>query len=56
MRFSTFDKCNLYQNRNENLAFFTRAHEYVKKYLKNRFDFFLSVVGDPTLRPQLPRG
>ena len=35
MRFSTFDKCNLYQNQAKNLAFATRASQNSKKYFKN---------------------
>ena len=35
MRFFIFDKGNPYQNREENLAFATRAPENFKKYLEN---------------------
>ena len=37
MRFSIVDKCNIYQNHTENLAFATRASHDFKKYLKNQF-------------------
>ena len=56
MRFSTFDKCNIYQNRKENVAFATRAYADSKRYLKNKKNTFSKVVGDRSLRLQLPRG
>ena len=56
MIFSTFDKCNLYQNRKENLAFATRASENFKKYLINQNFTFSKILGDRSLRLQLPRG
>ena len=55
MRFLTFDDCNLYQNRNKNLAFATTASHNFKKYLKNQNFIFSKVVGDRCLRLQLPR-
>ena len=56
MRFLTFDDCNLYQNHAENLAFATRTSQNFKKYLKNQNFTFSKVVGDRSLRLQLPRG
>ena len=56
MIFSIFDKCNLYQNRKENLAFATRVSHHFKRYLKNQIFTFSKVVGDRSLRLQLPRG
>ena len=56
MRFCTFVKCNPYQNRTENLAFLIRAFEKLKKYLKNQNFTFSKIVGDRSLRLQLPRG
>ena len=56
MSFLTFVKCNLYQNRKENLAFATRASEKFEKCLKNQNFIFSKIVGDRTLRLQLPRG
>ena len=56
MKFSTFDKSNPYQNCKENLAFTTRAPEDFEKYLKNQVFTFSKVVGDRSLRLQLPRG
>ena len=56
MRFLTFDDCNPYQNRTENLAFATRASQNFKKNLKNQNFTFSKMVGDRTLRLQLPRG
>ena len=56
MTFSTFDKCKPYQNCKENLAFVTRASQNFKKYLKNQNFTFSKVVGDRSLRLQLPRG
>ena len=56
MRFSSFVKCNLYQNNAKNLAFATRASHDFKKYLKNQNFTFSKMVGDATLRLQLPRG
>ena len=46
MRFSTFDNCNLYQNRKENLAFATRASENSKKYLENQNFTFSKILDD----------
>ena len=34
VRFSSFDKCNLYKNCKENLAFATRASHEFKKYCR----------------------
>ena len=56
MRFSTFDESNLYQNHTENLAFATRASHDSKKNLENQNFTFSKVVGDRSLRLQLPRG
>ena len=56
MRFLTFDDCNLYQNHTENLAFATRTSQNFKKYLKNQNFTFSKILGDRTLRLQLPRG
>ena len=56
MSFSTFVKCNPYQNRKENLAFATRASHNSKKCLKNIVFTFPKLLGVPTLRLQLPRG
>ena len=40
MRFWTFDKCNLYQNRKENLAFATRVSEGFENISKMNFSLF----------------
>ena len=56
MKFSIFDKRNRYQNRKENLAFATRANENVNKYIKNQLSIFQKLLGDRSLRLQLPRG
>ena len=56
MRFLTFVKCNPYQNHKENLAFATRASADFKKYLKNQVFTFSKLLGDRSLRLQLPRG
>ena len=50
MRVSTFDKCNLYQNCNENLALATTAPEDYQKYLKIQVFTFSKVVSDRCLR------
>ena len=56
MRFSIFDKCYIHQNHTENLAFATRASHDVEKYLKNQNFSFSKILGDRSLRLQLPRG
>ena len=56
MTFSTFDKRKPYQNCKENLAFATRASHNSKKYLKNQVFTFSKLLGDRSLRLQLPRG
>ena len=46
MIFASFDKCNPYQNRKENLAFATRAQQHSKKkYQKSNFHFFKNCRG-----------
>ena len=56
MRFLTFDEFNPYQNRTENLAFATKASLDFKKYLENQNFTFSKILGDRSLRLQLPRG
>ena len=40
MRVAIVDKCNLYQNHKENLAFTTKDSEDFKKYSKNKLSLF----------------
>ena len=54
MRFSNFIDCNLYQIHTKNLAFAIRNSQNFKKKIKNQNFTFSKILGDRTLRLQVP--